>query len=50
MHQRGVLTRDRSKDQGCAGCVRMTVGTRAQMKKAMGAMAEALNEIEWEKA
>ena len=50
MHQRGVLTRDRSKDQGCAGCVRMTVGTRAQLKQAMAAMAEALNEIGWEKA
>jgi histidinol-phosphate aminotransferase len=50
MHRRGVLTRDRSKDQGCDGCVRLTVGTRAQMKQAVAAMAEALNEIEWEKA
>ena len=50
MHRRGVLTRDRSKDQGCDGCVRVTVGTRAQMKQAMTAMAEALNEIGWEKA
>jgi histidinol-phosphate aminotransferase len=33
MHRRGVLTRDRSKDQGCDGCVRMTVGTREQMKQ-----------------
>jgi histidinol-phosphate aminotransferase len=45
-----VLTRDRSKDQGCDGCVRLTVGTRAQMKQAVGAMTEALNEIGWEKA
>jgi histidinol-phosphate aminotransferase len=50
MQQRGVLTRDRSKDQGCAGCVRMTVGTHAQIKQAMAAMSEALNEIGWEKA
>jgi histidinol-phosphate aminotransferase len=50
MHRRGVLTRDRSKDQGCAGCVRVTVGTRTQMKQAMTAMAEALHEIGWEKA
>jgi histidinol-phosphate aminotransferase len=50
MHRRGVLTRDRSKDQGCDGCVRLTVGTRAQMKQAVAAMAEALNEIGWEKA
>ena len=50
MQRRGILTRDRSKDQGCAGCVRVTVGTRAQMKQAMSAMAEALQEIGWEKA
>jgi histidinol-phosphate aminotransferase len=50
MQRRGVLTRDRSKDQGCDGCVRVTVGTRAQMKQALAAMAEALQEIGWEKA
>ncbi len=50
MQRRGVLTRDRSKDQGCDGCVRLTVGTRDQMKQAVAAMAEALNEIGWEKA
>ncbi len=50
MHRRGVLTRDRSKDQGCAGCVRVTVGTRAQMRQAVGALAEALQEIGWKRA
>ncbi len=35
MHRRGVLTRDRSKDQGCDGCVRLTVGTRDQMRQAV---------------
>jgi histidinol-phosphate aminotransferase len=50
MHRRGVLTRDRSKDPGCDGCVRITVGTRAQMQQAVTAMAEALIEIGWEKA
>jgi histidinol-phosphate aminotransferase len=50
MQRRGVLTRDRSNDQGCDGCVRLTVGTRAQMKQAMAAMAEALNEIGWVQA
>jgi histidinol-phosphate aminotransferase len=50
MHRRGVLTRDRSKDQGCDGCVRMTVGTREQMKQAVAAMIEALNEIGWKRA
>jgi histidinol-phosphate aminotransferase len=50
MYRRGVLTRDRSKDQGCDGCVRMTVGTREQMKQAVTAMTEALNEIGWKRA
>jgi histidinol-phosphate aminotransferase len=49
MHRRGVLTRDRSKDPGCAGCVRITVGTREQMKQAVSAMSDALNEIQWER-
>jgi histidinol-phosphate aminotransferase len=50
MHRRGVLTRDRSKDQGCAGCVRITVGTREQMSQAVTAVTEALAEIGWERA
>jgi histidinol-phosphate aminotransferase len=50
MQRRGVLTRDRSKDQGCDGCVRLTVGTREQMREAVAAMADALKEIGWEKA
>jgi histidinol-phosphate aminotransferase len=50
MHRRGVLTRDRSKDPGCAGCVRITVGTREQMRQALTAIHEALNEIGWERA
>jgi len=43
-------TRDRSKDQGATGCVRLTVGTREQMREAVAAMADALKEIGWEKA
>ena len=50
MHRRGVLTRDRSRDPGCAGCVRITVGTREQMRQAVAALSEALEEIGWEKA
>ena len=50
MHRRGVLTRDRSNDPGCDGCIRLTVGTRAQVRQALAAMAEALNEIGWKKA
>ncbi len=31
MRQRGILVRDRSSDPGCEGCVRVTIGTTAQM-------------------
>ena len=40
MRAAGVLVRDRSSDPGCDGRVRITIGTREQMKHA----AEALNE------
>jgi histidinol-phosphate aminotransferase len=38
----GVLVRDRSNDPGCDGCVRITIGTREQMKQAVSAMNKAL--------
>lgn len=41
MSSAGVLVRDRSSDPGCDGRVRITVGTREQMRQA----AEALNEV-----
>jgi histidinol-phosphate aminotransferase len=47
MKHRGVLVRDRSADPGCAGCVRITVGTRAQMKEGIHALAGALKDIDW---
>ncbi len=34
----GVLVRDRSADPGCNGCVRVTVGTREQMRGAHDAL------------
>ena len=40
----GVLVRDRSADPGCDGLVRITVGTRAQMRRAVQAMESALGE------
>jgi histidinol-phosphate aminotransferase len=45
MRARGILTRDRSADPGCDGCVRMTIGTREQMADAMVALQESLLEI-----
>jgi histidinol-phosphate aminotransferase len=47
MKNRGVLLRDRSADRGCDGCVRITIGDRAQMQRAVQAMTESLREIEW---
>lgn len=38
MRNAGVLVRDRSSDPGCNGRVRITVGTREQMKRAGDAM------------
>jgi histidinol-phosphate aminotransferase len=45
MHSAGVLVRDRSNDPGCDGRVRITIGTREQMKKAVVAMNQALTLI-----
>lgn len=42
MHAAGVLVRDRSNDPGCNGRVRITIGTREQMRQAIVALNEAL--------
>jgi histidinol-phosphate aminotransferase len=42
MRAAGVLVRDRSSDPGCDGRVRITIGTREQMKQAAVALKEAL--------
>ncbi len=47
MNHRGVLVRDRSADPGCAGCIRITVGTRRQMTLAIEALTGALKDIDW---
>jgi histidinol-phosphate aminotransferase len=41
MNSAGVLVRDRSNDPGCDGCVRITIGTREQMRRA----AEILDRV-----
>ncbi len=38
----GVLVRDRSNDPGCDGRVRITIGTREQMRHAIVALNDAL--------
>ena len=47
MRTRGILTRDRSADPACDGLVRLTVGTREQMRQAKTAIESSLKEIGW---
>jgi histidinol-phosphate aminotransferase len=42
MRAAGVLVRDRSSDPGCDGCVRITIGTREQMRQAAAALQETM--------
>lgn len=42
MREAGVLVRDRSSDPGCDGRVRITIGTRAQMRQAVTALNNTL--------
>jgi histidinol-phosphate aminotransferase len=42
MSAAGVLVRDRSSDPGCDGRVRITIGTRDQMRQAITALQEVL--------
>jgi histidinol-phosphate aminotransferase len=42
MQAAGVLVRDRSSDPGCDGCVRITIGTRQQMRDAAAALGETM--------
>jgi histidinol-phosphate aminotransferase len=46
MSSAGVLVRDRSSDPGCDGCVRITIGTREQMRRAVEAIEAAKETIE----
>jgi histidinol-phosphate aminotransferase len=46
----GVLVRDRSSDPGCDGRVRITIGTREQMKHAVAALHETLAALRREEA
>jgi histidinol-phosphate aminotransferase len=45
MRRRGILVRDRSRDYGCEGCVRISLGTTAQTARLLEALREALAEI-----
>jgi histidinol-phosphate aminotransferase len=44
MRRRGILVRDRNHDPGCAGCVRITVGTDEQTEVLITALRECVHE------
>lgn len=44
----GVLVRDRSNDPGCGGCVRITIGTREQMREAAVVLRKTMSELRGE--
>jgi histidinol-phosphate aminotransferase len=45
MRAAGVLVRDRSNDPGCEGLVRITIGTRDQMRAAATALRETMSAL-----
>ncbi len=49
MRARGILVRDRSRDPGCEGCVRVTLGTAEHTKRLLQALRETLTEIQSKK-
>ena len=46
MRAANVLVRDRSNDPGCDGCVRITIGTRQQMRDAAEALRETMDALQ----
>jgi histidinol-phosphate aminotransferase len=44
MQSRGIVVRDSCANPGCEGCVRITVGTPAQMDDVLPAIREAVAE------
>ncbi|HXS75032.1 MAG TPA: histidinol-phosphate transaminase [Terracidiphilus sp.] len=46
----GVLVRDRSNDPGCDGCVRITIGTREQMRQAVSVLKRTMRKLRGEES
>jgi len=46
MRVRGILVRDRSRDVGCEGCVRITIGTVDQTSQLISVLGEVLASLE----
>jgi histidinol-phosphate aminotransferase len=42
MRERGILVRDRSRDPGCEGCVRITLGSREQTDQLLAALRDVV--------
>lgn len=45
MRRRGILVRDRTSDQGCEGCVRITLGPRGHADRLLTAFQETCEEL-----
>jgi histidinol-phosphate aminotransferase len=45
MRDRGILVRDRSRDPGCEGCVRITLGSLEQTDRLLAVLREVLPKI-----
>lgn len=45
MRQRGILIRDRSADEGCEGCVRITLGRRQHVDRLLEVLEALLEEV-----
>lgn len=45
MRQRGILVRDRSGDEGCEGCVRITLGPRAHVNRLLQVLQAVVKEL-----
>lgn len=45
MREQGILVRDRSRDPGCEGCVRITLGSAEQTDKLLPVLRATLREI-----
>jgi histidinol-phosphate aminotransferase len=45
MRSRGILVRDRSNDPGCAGCLRITLGSTSDNARLLGSLREIVVEL-----
>ena len=45
MRERGILVRDRSRDPGCQGCVRISVGSNAQTESLIVALRDTVRTL-----